>query len=482
MKTLQQYYTQAADRPLAFSEEKLRALLSVADGVPAPPPANVQIPSFGPRALRVLGVGLAIAAIATIAFQPALVVESSKNSTSVANAPSQTSSRVQAKSSDAAPLNDTPNAAIAEATPTTDGLIDSSPDSESRRALPVAPLAVAGTMLNDAVTLNADEAVKLGIRPLEAGTIAFGYLLTSDQPDEAKMRSQGFGDSLLVQTISRNGTGHRFMSRADFPLSVVTKKNSSIQHSWQVITDESGRLLDERVSVQDGNQLRYIETLFNRGAESSVARSIASVRGLDEIGQNLRLNTLLPIRVNVDNASNGVFWCRPDPTLLAALPSRTVAQLRSELEKAAAIVVAPRDTLALVRRGWALTVLATIDSIVPGSLNVESDIDVAPQGMTGAEIFAGTRNRAGAITRFQPAKNPASKSTTLKLELTQPRRVTVTLHDVNGRRIKMLATTRAIDEGNAEIVASLDGIEKGMYLIAISTDRKEQVVQRLVVE
>ena len=47
---------------------------------------------------------------------------------------------------------------------------------------------------------------------------------------------------------------------------------------------------------------------------------------------------------------------------------------------------------------------------------------------------------------------------------------------------RAIATTRSLDEGDGEIGASLDGVKKGLYLIAISTDRKEQVVQRLIVE
>lgn len=476
---LQQYFQQASDRPLAFSEQQLRQMLSSADAATRTIPQYDTPSSVASRALRVLGVGLTIAALGTIVFDPAGI-----------DSPviSKLSNRSIADKSTAVPQPSTPLAPTTNATdPAT--VTESSGDAASDE--PYAPLApkqvpvlnVTGTTVFQ--TADSTSATKLGFRRLSDGQTAYGYFLTTAELGANSDRSpfeKGFGDSMLVQTIGRNGLGERMMSRADFPLSVVSGRMMSVANAWQVVTDQSGRLLNERVSVRDADQLQYIATMFARGAESTeISQKLSSIRGLDALGQSLRLNTLLPIRVDLAEAANGIFWCRPTPQLIAALPAHTVAQLRDELERQAG-VVNTRDTLAVVRRGWALSVLATIDSIVPSSVKLETPLDIQAQGMTGAELFAGSRHKAGAVSRFEPTMNPVKVSTTLNLELTQPRRVTVTLHDVNGRKIKTLLATTEYDEGASEITATLAGIESGLYLIAISTDQREQVVQRLVIE
>ena len=481
MKTLQQHFQQASDRPLAFNEAQLRTMLAQHDMAL---PQTSRIPdatSIATRALRVVGVGVALAGLGTFAIQSSGELAPTRSG-AVAALPAPTVKRMPAAVTAPEPTSAVERSTVIEpSAPATRA-------SDGRRFIqglsgmtPVQPLPVPATAMLSAV--DPAEQASLGLNRLSDGSIAWSYsLATSDGSSEESILAN-MTDSLVVKTLDANGTGDRLISRAAFPLSIVTRAKSPIGSSWQIVTDETGRLLEERISVSDGDQLRYISSLFARGASTDgVAEKIDNVRGLDVVGRSLQLNTLIPIRINVGpDADGGIFWCRPDAQLIAQLPARTVAQLRSELEKAAS-VVGTRDTLALVRRGWALSVLATIDSIRPEQLKIESDVDMVAQGMTGAEIFAGSRRNAGAVARFEAVRNPATGSATFDLELNQARRVTVTLHDVNGRRIKTLAATQSFDEGASQITASLDGVERGLYLVSIATDIREQVVQRLVVE
>lgn len=502
MKPLQQYFDQASNRPLSFSEQQLRELLAQHDAGPGQTPSSMSSRPFAASAWRVLGIGLLIAGLGTLALErlddrSTGAVAPSRSSTPQAGSVAENSTvvpsspRVQAKSgrvpTDAVELSATNRTP----TPVAAGQRGGAPMRASiarNGTLTVAALPVASTTMLDIA--EADQ-TSLGLRRLADGRTAFGYYLVANLPkdlapsltiDNSSLLDRGYEDSLLVQTIGPRGRSDLFMSRADFPLAIVTRRGSPVASSWQVITDDAGRLLEERVSVADGDQLRYAASLFARGAsDGEIARSIESVRGLDALSQSLRLNTLLPIRVTLGpDAAQGVFWCRPDPQLIAALPARTVAQLRSELTKVASIV-GTRDTVAIIRRGWALQLLATIDSIRPESLPIETDLDLVPQGMTGAEIFAGSRRNAGSVVRFEPLRNPVSGSATFQLELDQPRQVTITLHDVVGRRLKTLAKA-AYDDGALDVTVSLAGVDRGLYLVAISTDRREQVVHRVVVE
>jgi hypothetical protein len=513
MTSLQHFFHQAANRPLAFDESQIRSLIAKHDGAPG----HHRSPGSLTRALRVVGVGLLLAGITT-----AVVDDSDRGTVAEKSVAPSSSPRVQARSKQAipdatgfsmtAPQPRPPQTSLQAAASTAtsmsgraSGVAHASHAATSHAAASLGaasngaasapasaeafgPRDLAGT---GALDIDPADFMALGLRRLADGRTAYAYYPIANIPaslapnmklDEAMLRANGYQDSLLVQAIGRNGRSDLFVSRLDLPLSVVTRKASPVASAWQVITDESGRLLEERVSVADGDQLRYVTELFQRGSDVEIARTLESLRGMDAVGRSLRLNTLLPIRVSLgEDSGHGVFWCRPDAQLIAQLPARSVAQLRRELETAAA-AVGTRDTVAIVRRGWALSVLETIDSINPEQLKTDSDIELVPQAMTGAELFAGSRHKAGAIIRFDPLSNPSHGTAEFSLGLGEPRRVTVTLHDVNGHRVRTLVTNAAYDEGDVAISASLAGVERGLYLVAITTDRREQVVHRLVVE
>lgn len=470
MNTLENYFSQAANRPLAFSEENIRHILQEHDAGRSAGRWTV-----GRRITRLTILGLLLAAATGVLFRQSALPVDTDHARSRANS----EGRLAPASTDQPATSSEVGSSAATLAPRTTGSGSTLP--------PLLAFRVSPPIMID---LRESEVSALGLRRLEGGRTAFAYYLvgesTADQPvEDAAILRSGYSDSLLVRTVSAQGLRDVLLSRADFPLGIVTRRASPIASTWQIVTDDEGRLLDNRVRPFDGQQLRALTALFVRGLSGGdLQSSVDSIAGVDAIGRELRLNTLLPIRVPLGSTSNprAIFWCRADAELLAQLPTTAVDRLRTELE-ALASVVGPSDTLSIVRRGWALSVLETLDAVRPQSLALDKGLDlVGPVKLTGGEILGGSQLRAGSIARFRPASNVVTGSLHVAVALDQPRRVNITLHDIQGRRVRALVQDRSLEEGETDVALDVANVPKGLYLIALTSDRDEQVIQRIVIE
>jgi hypothetical protein len=65
--------------------------------------------------------------------------------------------------------------------------------------------------------------------------------------------------------------------------------------------------------------------------------------------------------------------------------------------------------------------------------------------------------------------------------LSEPRTVTIGLHDLSGRFLKELAPPVDMPAGESTTTVSLDGVGGGTYLIGVGTGDGKTAVQRVVV-
>jgi len=94
-----------------------------------------------------------------------------------------------------------------------------------------------------------------------------------------------------------------------------------------------------------------------------------------------------------------------------------------------------------------------------------------------------TRTSAGAITNTSIFPNPTSDGgATLRLTLKEDRVLTVTLHDLAGNVISTLGQGIRKTAGDSQIAITLSDVPAGMYLVTITTNQNEKVVQRLIVQ
>lgn len=94
-----------------------------------------------------------------------------------------------------------------------------------------------------------------------------------------------------------------------------------------------------------------------------------------------------------------------------------------------------------------------------------------------------TRTNDGVLISSTVYPNPSSNGEiTIGFELKEPRLVSVNLLDLSGTTVRTWATGIWKNSGSNHGAYSLDGIPAGMYLVTLTTDKNERVVQRLIVQ
>jgi hypothetical protein len=191
--------------------------------------------------------------------------------------------------------------------------------------------------------------------------------------------------------------------------------------------------------------------VFNVGTPDS------SVRG------NALLGRLVPVYLKLDDGpidgtslrrgSEVSLWYVPTPQFIAALPERYRGSLEREVS---AITEVARDC-------------GTVEQACDRIAGRPSYLEVC-------------RVSSGAVNTATVAPNPAHERTTLSFRLAEPRRVAITLHDINGRYLRHLLYEEDRQAGEQSVEASLAGLSQGAYLVAVRTERGEQAVARLIVE
>ncbi|MBC8145195.1 MAG: T9SS type A sorting domain-containing protein [bacterium] len=170
-------------------------------------------------------------------------------------------------------------------------------------------------------------------------------------------------------------------------------------------------------------------------------------------------NTMIPILVRTGRefteADAGrwrpdcIVWFMPTEKLIAALPARVRDRITIELSE-----VERRAT--------------------------DQAVEIAP--LTGEPpLLDALRATSGAIIATSVAPNPARGSSMLKYELREDRMVTVALHSIAGDPLRTAMNATHKNAGKHSIAIPLDGLQQGIYLAVVRTDRGEHAVQRLIV-
>jgi hypothetical protein len=267
----------------------------------------------------------------------------------------------------------------------------------------------------------------------------------------------------------------------------------------KVITDDRGRIRETRFEESDVDSALAVElgTLPVGSREYlRLQRELGRKGGLYTVRQ---INTLVPILVHSgrtytrEDSLRGrwhpdiVLWYEPTSEFLALLPGR----VREKLDALVTVSTrpeAPGDRRSPVRsrtrataRGGGESPVETKsgETIVPTTGRAEAVRAEGP--VTGEATYPVARRAFGALTDVLVAPNPAQERTLVRCRLSEPRSLRIVLHDIFGREIRELANVRPTGP-ECVVELSLRGVRSGIYLVSVSSDRGEQVVQRLVVK
>ncbi len=194
----------------------------------------------------------------------------------------------------------------------------------------------------------------------------------------------------------------------------------------------------------------YEEQLKHYGSDSVLAQRWSY------INNELKTKLLVPV-IFPGNDSSTIYWYYPDSSFLAALEPDKREKVQSE---------------------WNL--INSIDEITE-----ESIVMVCTGLHSEPGYFDVCRRRNGAITVLSTSPNPASGKLSITYSLTGERNITIALHDITGRQAAILqpATATAIGSHTIEVSPELiAGLQPGLYLAAISSERAESAVIRIVLK
>jgi hypothetical protein len=145
-------------------------------------------------------------------------------------------------------------------------------------------------------------------------------------------------------------------------------------------------------------------------------------------------------------------WYVPTEEFISALPDRYSNKLRKELD------------------------------LLHKFENREITYEDACRNLTEAENFFDLcRMKSGALEYISGYPNPAKDKIQIKYLITQPRKISLSLHDMRGSLIKMITQDDSQPAGEHDITINLGGLESGMYIIALQSQEQEQVVFRFIV-
>lgn len=195
----------------------------------------------------------------------------------------------------------------------------------------------------------------------------------------------------------------------------------------------SGKLMATTWQRQDDNLVEQLRTAYTE---------------LQDVRADSSLNGLVPVHFRIEDKRNAYFkeadvilWYEASPDFLQVLPEPYRSQLLGEVSSVDGKVYQP-----------------------------------------GERYLDTWRTSSGAIINSSLYPNPVSgNQTTLRFSLSENRAITVAVHDIFGRRVtEQQASTVS---GDQTITISLPALlENGVYLVVLTTDRNEQIVQRLLLQ
>ncbi len=220
--------------------------------------------------------------------------------------------------------------------------------------------------------------------------------------------------------------------------------------------NDEGRLV---VTFENPMLLDSISKFSRQVFEMYTSLAPESATECRDITKYSLLSKLVPVRIRMrsDDAtserasgSDIILWYYPSREFIDALPQELADQLRIEL-----------GFTTLVEEG-----VLHADDLKQRYCGEYSFTDVC-------------RTKDGAISISSIVPNPASDRAMVKVHVTEQRNFTVSLHDMSGNRVAHLTNLQLIDSD----IVTIDVSDKpaGTYLIAITSDKGEQVVERLIV-
>ena len=197
--------------------------------------------------------------------------------------------------------------------------------------------------------------------------------------------------------------------------------------------------MEKRITVTRDENMIIARVMLSSEENEAMAK-----KDHDKVTENFRNDNLIGVRIvlvhHENNDSGFIFWYSPSKEFLAALPDYYRTKLEVEL-----------------------------------GLRKESD-----QFTAGCTYTVSCLSSNGAITNTGIQPNPTKSNARILLNLSAERQIKAELYNMNGQFVRTLVAERTLAAGQSDLHVDLRGVEPGIYLLVMQTDKGEKVVQRLI--
>lgn len=213
---------------------------------------------------------------------------------------------------------------------------------------------------------------------------------------------------------------------------------------------------------------KSIQSEFDLSKRRVLTIQLLSVRAELKRMESPLLKKLVMIKINLNSGlesssiskslknssnSNIKLWFLPDEYFLSKLPNDIANDIRQEL--------------------------VVLDSIENGNVKIQ---DACKKLYNEASYFDFCRESSGTITSISAYPNPAVERTILKFKMFKSDLVSISIHNLDGKLIKLIGNNLKCIEGFNEFPIDLTPFEAGFYLLAVTNSHGEQVLQRIIIQ
>lgn len=209
---------------------------------------------------------------------------------------------------------------------------------------------------------------------------------------------------------------------------------------------------DAMKATKDSNEKARLLKQFNEEYRQNLAKQKQEEMQFEQ--EKSDISKLIGIRIPSKQAraegDEYLLWYDPTPEFIALLPERYRTGL--EREVAAAKKYATKCEIPTEEERKA----------IPG-------------------YFDSWRSCDGVLKIASIFPNPADVKATVRFTLAEARSVTITVHNLNGDRLAILEPTPMLPAGEHELPLDFTGRNVGVYLLALSTDKNETAIKRVII-
>ncbi len=202
----------------------------------------------------------------------------------------------------------------------------------------------------------------------------------------------------------------------------------------------------------DSPVFNYAESIPSENSDEEIYKTIYDDFNHEKSIANTKLVPIF-IKTDAGNGNGIVLWYVPTDDFVNNLPSRYKENIKAEI------------------------------NLIKQLENKKLSIDHVCDALAGNQTYFNIcQQKTGSIEKMTLYPNPAFGATICKYKLNERKSVKISIHDINGKFIKEFQKECLQEPGIYEFKLDLINLNSGNYLVAISTDDCNQIIERLIIK